>query len=347
MHIQPRLGGVSGVITDSDMDSLFILPLRVIPFATDSLERSRMIKNHRMESVVELYAERGMGSGQIEVNDLSKHFGWKNGSHTDYDILRKLSDLPSFDVYTLRRSLRALDVPVNNFAELRLTDEKNRQLTGYMQEFTLPLIREVYGADAKDVKRFEDLVLLFKDPDVKKALARLKQMAEKLHIAIDQIPRFLEDYADIFMSLSYYNHCLDRLVPLIEGFLGSMVDLRKSMQVRTDHMLMTEIDRQEKVLTGLITYLKRLFQQFGAMSRDLWSNLSAEKFERVRDFIESTQIKVGSVLCGLTVKMNAWTNQFPSPKVGGPGAKSEFIMTEMRPGMNELIAIARGDAERV
>ena len=341
VNIQTRFGGVSGAITDSDMDSLFILPLRVIPFATDSLQRSRMIKNHRMESVVELYAERGMGSGQIAVTDLSKHFGWKNAAHTDYDILRKLCDLPSFDVYTLRRSLRGLDVPVNNYDELKLTDEKNRQLTGYMQDFTLPLIREIYGESAKDVRRFEDLVLLFKDPDVKKALARLKQMAEKLRISIEQIPRFLEDYADIFLSLSYYNQCLDRLVPLIESFVVSMADLRKSMQVRNDKNLMAEVDRQEKMLTGLINFLKRMFQQFGELSRDLWSDLSAEKFERVREFIEGTQIKVGSVLCGLTVKMNAWITQFPSPRAGGPGAKSEFIMTEMRAGMNELIAIAR------
>ena len=63
-------------------------------------------------------------------------------------------------------------------------------------------------------------------------------MAEKLRISIEQIPRFLEDYADIFLSLSYYNQCLDRLVPLIESFVVSMADLRKSMQVRNDKNLM-------------------------------------------------------------------------------------------------------------
>jgi hypothetical protein len=53
-------------------------------------------------------------------------------------------------------------------------------------------------------------------------------------------------------------------------------------------------------------------------------------------------VKVGSVLCGLTVKMNAWASHFPSPRAGGPGTKCEFIMTEMRPGMSEMISIARG-----
>jgi hypothetical protein len=329
-------------LSDSDTDSLFVLPLRVIPFQTESLHRSRLIKNHHMESVVELYAERGMGSGQIDVIDLPQHFNWRDGSNTDYDILRKLADMSSFDVYTLRRSLRALEVPVNNFADLKLSDQKNKELTGYMQRFTMPLIREVYGAEAQDVQRFEDLVHLFKDPDIKKALARLRQMADKLQITIDQIPRFIEDYGDIFLSLSYYNHCLDRLTPLLENFFASVTDMRKSMQVRNDQMLSAELTRQEKTINGLVAFLKRMFQEFGVMSRDLWSNLNAEKFGQVRDYIESVQVRVGSVLCGLTVKLNAWAEHFPHPTSGGPAARGEFIMTEMRAGMNELIAIARG-----
>jgi hypothetical protein len=296
-----------------------------------------------MESVIEVFSDRESGSGQITVDNLPIHFHWKEGhGHRDMQILSKVAPLPSYDVYSLRRSLRELGIAVNSHAELKLTDEKNRQLTGYMTTFTMPLIREVYGDSAKDVQRFEDIVHLFKDPDVKKALTRLKQMAEKLHIGIEQIPRFIEDYGDIFLALAYYSHCLDRLTPLIENFVQSMAELRKSMQVRNDRNVMAEIDRQEKVLMGLVNFLKRMFQEFGAMSRDLWSNLTAAKFNQVREYIEGTQLKVGSVLCGLTVKMNAWASHFPSPRVGGPGTKCEFIMTEMRPGMTDMIAIARG-----
>ncbi len=342
VHIAPRHSQIASPIMDSDMDFLFVLPLSVIPFATETLRGSRLIKNHHMQSVVELYAEKGMGSGQIDVHDLPTHFNWRNAAHGDYNILRKLADMPSFDVYSLRRSLRALEVPVNNFSELRLSDQKNKELTGYMQRFTMPLIKEIYGADAQDVTRFEDLVHLFNDPDVKKALARLRQMADKLGVSIDQIPRFIEDYGDIFLSLSYYNNCLDRLEPLLHNFSAAATDMRKSMQVRNDRNLLAELERQEKMLAGLVNFLKHMFSEFEAMSRDLWSNLSASKFEQVREYIESVQVKVGSVLCGLTVKMNAWTANFSIPTVGGPAARGEFIMTQMRPGMNELVAIARG-----
>jgi hypothetical protein len=343
MHIEARKVARHGPIYDSDMDSLFALPLNILPITTDSLIHARLIKNHRMDSVIEVFSERESGSGQITVDNLPIHFHWKEGhGHRDMQVLSKVAPLPSYDVYSLRRSLREIGIAVNSHTELKLTEEKNRQLTGYMTTFTMPLIREVYGDTAQDVQRFEDIVRLFKDPDVKKALARLKQMAEKLHISVEQIPRFIEDYGDIFLALAYYNHCLDRLSPLIESFSQAMAELRKSMQVRNDRNVMAEIDRQEKVLTGLVNFLKRMFQEFNAMSRDLWSNLTAAKFNQVREYIEGTQIKVGSVLCGLTVKMNAWVSQFPSPGVGGPGTKCEFIMTEMRPGMAEMIAIARG-----
>ncbi len=292
---------------------------------------------------MELFADRESGSGQIEIRDLPQHFKWAEGpSHPDFAILLRLGPLPSYDVFSLRRSLRQHGIPVNNFADLRLSEEKNRQLTSYMSRFTMPLIREIYGAESNGMTRFEDVVGLFKDPDVKKALTRLKVMAEKLQISIDQIPKFLEDYGDIFMSLSYYSQCLDRVAPLMDGFLYSMQDMRKSMQVRNDRPLLAEMDKVGKTISGLISFLKRTFQDFSAMSEDMWRNLTAAKFEQVKAYIEETQFKVGSVLCGLTVKMNAWVVRFPNPHSGGPGAKAEFIMTDMRHGLAEITAIARG-----
>lgn len=332
-------------IVDSDIDSLFTLPLRIIPLKTEGLARARLVKNSHLVGVMEAFSERETGSGQIEIRDLPQHFRWKEGaSHPDLAILYTLAPLPSFDVYSLRRSLREHGIPVNNHNDLKLSEEKNKQLTGYMSRFTMPLIKEIYGDDAANLTRFEDIVGLFKDPDVKKALARLRQMADKLQISIEQIPLFLENYGDIFMSLSYYNQCLDRLTPLLEAFIYAMTDMRKSMQVRNDRNLMAEMDKVEKLITGLINFLKRTFQDFGTMSQDMWNNLTAAKFEQVKAYIEDTQIKVGSVLCGLTVKMNAWVVKFPNPKSGGPGAKGEFIMTDMRQGLTEIVAAARGQA---
>ena len=48
---------------DFDRDSLHILPLSMISLETRGLQRARMIKNSRLESVVELFEGEEIGSG--------------------------------------------------------------------------------------------------------------------------------------------------------------------------------------------------------------------------------------------------------------------------------------------
>lgn len=328
---------------DRAIDSLFILPLRIIPFQTEFFARSHLIKNNSLVGVVEVFRESRTGSGQIAVHDLPAHFHWTDGAgHPDLRILETLALLPSYDVYSLRRSLREYGIHVNNYDDLRLSEQKSRELAGYMRCFISPLLRHIYGESGADVASFEELILLFSDPDVNRARIRLKVMAEKLKITTDRIPRFLEDYADIFLSLSYYNHCLDRLTPLLNAFIGAMKNLKTVFQVRTNAALCAEMERIERLLTGLTSFLRRSFDDFGVMSQDMWRNLSAAKFDQVKTYIEDSQAKIGGVLCGLTVKMDAWVMRFPNPTSGSPGAKSEFIMSDMRPGLAGLIEIARG-----
>ncbi len=42
-------------LSDADRDSVHILPLSIIPLQTKGLERTRMIKNAKLESVIELF----------------------------------------------------------------------------------------------------------------------------------------------------------------------------------------------------------------------------------------------------------------------------------------------------
>ena len=65
---------------------------------------------------------------------------------------------------------------------------------------------------------------------------RLATMADRLGIPIESIPKFLEDYGDIFMSLSYYRQCLDQLLPQVAEFHGRHVAmLRANHQLAQDN----------------------------------------------------------------------------------------------------------------
>ncbi|MBT4739524.1 MAG: hypothetical protein HOH20_08575 [Rhodospirillaceae bacterium] len=327
------------------MDSLYVLPLNIMPLETTALHGARLIKNHRLEGVIELFSEENTGSGQIRVDDLPDHFQWKEGmAHPDLQILIRLAPLPSYDVYSLRRSLRDLGIALGDDSSLQLSEGKNKELTAYMSSFTLPLIKQIYGGDDLEVTNFKDLVGLFKDPDVKKAIGKLKTMAEKLNIQLDQIPRFLEDYGDIFLSLSYYRNCLDRLQPLLENFVQSMNDIKKNYKIKQDKTLLSEAAKIEKLMVGLVEFLQRLFQDFDNQTQDLWDNLSAERFEQVKKLISDYHTTIGGVLCGLTVKMNAWVSRYPNPRTGSPIGKGEFIMTDMRQGAATIREMATNHA---
>ena len=48
------------VIADFDRDSIHTLPLSVLPVSNTALSKARLIKNHRLETRIELFREAGM-----------------------------------------------------------------------------------------------------------------------------------------------------------------------------------------------------------------------------------------------------------------------------------------------
>jgi hypothetical protein len=332
-------------LLDSDMDALHVLPLHVLPLRNEGIAKHKLIKNAHLVGMLEAYSSRESGSGHVPITSLPEHFGLKNAvADPDFNMLLKLAALPSYDVYSLRRSLRGLGISIKDNSALKLSDDMNHELAGYMARFTKPLLMSIYGDTGNSITRFDDLVGLFRDPDIKKALAKLKMISEKLGVTLDQIPIFIEDYGDIFLSLSYYQHCLDRIRPTLEGFHLSVNEMKTSFQMKSKPQVVAEANRIQKMLHALLVFVTRMFEDFEARSQDMWKNLSAVKFRHVKDVIENAHGTIGGVLCGLTVKMTAWEKKFPNPKSGSPGAKEDFLLTDIRPGLNELMDIARGQA---
>lgn len=320
-----------------DIDSLHILPLSIIPLETPGLARARLIKNSNLDSVIELYHDDAAGSGQLDPSQLGKVFNWKGAEgYEDQRVISALSQLSSYDVYSLRIELRRLGIEVNDVDALKLSDQKKAELTGYMRAFTSPLLREVYGNADVDVNDFDHLLQMFANPDRKAAIENLKKMAERLDIEVFAVPAFLEEYADVFLSLAYYKHCLDDLIPKITSFLEAMRDLQNSHQMRSDAILMDACSTLSKGLNDITASITGRFESFDRHSQSMWDNLSAESFRRVRSIIESHHTTVGGVLCGLWLKMSIWEDQGGRRKRGGPVQRAEFIMSHMRSGMGRI-----------
>ena len=322
---------------DADRDSLHILPLYILPLETAALKRARLIKNVRLKGVVELFQDEHAGSGQIAVEDLTAEFGWPEDTpHPDLVMLRKLARASSYDVYSLRLTLRELEIPVNNFDELKLSEGKARELSEYMTSFTRPLIMQIFGGDDVSIQSFEDVIALFRDPDIAKARQKLQTMADKLGVKLQDVPKFLEDYGDIFLSLSYYRQCLDAIEPAISGMIGSFDELRSNWQLKSDQNLMTACTLIESTVNEMLAAITGRFENFDRSTGSMWDNITAERFRQVEKLIKDYHTTIGGVLCALSVKMEAWARLFPEKGVGGPVKRAEFILSDIKPGTDTI-----------
>ena len=322
--------------TDLDMDSLHILPLSILPLSTTGLKHARLIKNLHFQSVIEIYKDEKSGSGQIAPDALKTHFRWESAEDfEDQRLIEHLARLNSYDVYSLRIELRRAGIELEEVDALKLSEAKQAELTEYMRVFTSPLLAQVYGDSDASIENFDQLIGMFSNPDKDSAIRNLRTLAKKLEIDIMAVPEFLEEYADIFLSLAYYKNCLDDLIPKIGRFIEVMDDLEGNFHMRRDPILMNVCGFLRERLNDVTASLTGRFESFDRHSKDMWNNLNGESFRRVRKMIESHHTTVGGVLCGLSLKMDAWEREV-GWKNDSPIKRSEFIATQMRSGINRI-----------
>ncbi|MEQ8604142.1 MAG: hypothetical protein RIB45_12570 [Marivibrio sp.] len=324
--------------TGRERDSLHILPLCIVPLQTPGLRRARLVKNNRIETMVELFKDQQAGSGQIALPDLPGFFPGADPEtfKKDLAIVERLARAPSFDVYSTRITLRNLDIQVDRQEHLQLSDDKKLELTERMKSFTAPLIRNVYGQEVDGVEDAGDLSAMLRNPDKEEALRRLTTLAEKLNVNLEDIPRFVEDYGDVFLSLAFFQETLDKMVPGLDLFLGWTEDLRASWQIKNDRA-------QDRILKQIIADLSDIsgsitgrFESFDRKTKDFWEDVSAERFKEVRDLVTAHHMTVGGVLCGLNLKLDHWRERFPDRHAGGPQQRIEFCFSEILPGLDYI-----------
>jgi len=331
---------------ETDMDSLHVLPLSIIPFELQGLKRAKMIKNFHLDTVIEMFKDESAGSGQVRVEEAAKLFGIpEKEPHPDIIKLKRLANLNSFDVYTLRVEMRNVGVKVNDHAQLRLSKSKNDELSEYMRDFTRPLISQVYADSDTGINDVNQIIDMFKNPDRGQAMENLKELATTLNVALPEIPRFLEDYGDIFLSLAYFKNCLDSIVPGIMEFIKCMEELRGNYQLKYDRDLVDTSLFIDNTLNNVTTSITGRFETFQRHSNEMWSDINAESFSRVKRLISSHHSTIGGVLCGLAVKMSIWDERFSDGR-GGPQARADFVLSEMRQGI-EKIAEVEASAPKV
>ena len=322
-------------LPDEDRDSLHTLPISILPVKTPIFRRARLVKNSRLDSVIEFFNNVGCGRGQMEVRFVGKFLALPE-KHPDVELLHTVGTLPSFDVYSLRMQFRSHGIIIPDGSSLTLSPGKIESLSAYMANFTRPLVGEIFGRDTSG-EQFHDIVGLFRAQNPGAVRERLAMMAGRLGIPVDAIPKFLEDYADIFMSLSYYRQCLDHLLPQVQNFMEGIAMVRSSHQLTHDRSLMEAVAMTEATINGTMSSVTGKIESFERSTNDMWRDLTAEKYRKIEALVSRYHTTIGGALCALSVKMAAWTTQFPNT-TGGVGRRAAFIMSDMRQGIEHLRA---------
>lgn len=330
-----------------DNDSLYRMPMKIVPVETPQLRRGRMIKNASLDPAIELFRSGESGSGQMLVHEIDNEkghhmFGWpQHQDHPDLKLLRGLAQLSSYDVYSLRIQFRDLGIEPSSVEYLQLSAAKQDSLRLYMQVFTLPLMNLVYGEGEQASRKTDNIVDLFRDPNTEVARDNLMRLAASLKVEVTEIPKFLDDFSDIYLSLAYYQEYVDDLTPKLISMIDDLQQLQTNWQLRQDPHVLSTLVGVEGELNDLLASVTSRFEAFRQHSDRMWDNITAEKFQQVREHVISSQKTVGGVLCGLGIKLGAWQERFPKSDVGGPIARSEMLFSEILPGLDKLSELER------
>jgi hypothetical protein len=326
---------------DFEKDSLHILPLSILPLQTPGLRESRMVKNTRLDSMIEVFRDQETGSGQVEPSRLARMYDWAEGArHPDGILIAKLSLMQSFDIYSLRIQLRSLGIAVENHDHLRLSKKRREELDRYLKKFTQPMYDMFQDDDGFDVIDLDDLTGSLNPAKRAAVLKNLKRLAQKLEILLPKLPAFLADVGDVFLSLAYFRDHFDRLLPGIEGFLETVEKLKDDRLCRTNPALRDCLERVGFDLAAIRSCIAERLRGFDEHTADMWRNASEDTFRRVKILIESDHAAIGGMLCGLQILVRGYEDRFAEGNRQSQEL-AEYVPAYVEPALNRIRLIER------
>ena len=162
-------------------------------------------------------------------------------------------------------------------------------------------------------------------------------IADKLHIKLDDVPTFLEEYADIYLSISYAKDILKGLLPQITAFEDTMEEMQNNYELSKDARLMRSIEFIKDSFTDVTASVVSRFENFDRASEEMWNDITAESFNRTKKMIRGDHVATGAVLCGLAVKMSGWEANVAKGR--GLVRLADFVRSDMTQGMEKIVGI--------
>jgi hypothetical protein len=207
----------------------------------------------------------------------------------------------------------------------------------YALEFIRPMIANVFGADRGTASEADsdELLRLFREPDVDAVRARLHQLADKTGIPVAEVPEFLSKYNDLFVAAGFYRQTFDGVRPeagRFQAWLEEMKRLPDDVLTRRDRESLDKAAEAAAFITGSIA--ERL-DEIMAGFHGFWENMNRRSLEHLRRQVEDADAATGEILFGFAAKLRAWSNAFPHGAARNGAARVNYLRV-MLPGLQRL-----------
>jgi hypothetical protein len=323
----------------NDNDALHILPLANIPLQVAALRKTRLIKNAKLEGVIEIYGDATTGSGQVTPEGLADVFDFSGERAKDLVIVKTLADLPSYDVYSLRCSLAKANIDVDDVETLKLSDGMVDSLSEQMRTFTRPLVARIYGDDSEEARSLQDIRRLFTDQRAEQALKNLSQLAAQLEIGLPDMAQFLEDYADVYLSLAFYQKCHEDNASGFDAFMRDLEGLARAPSMQAKPAAARQFEVAVETFRNLYFAVGNMLVALRARTTVMWEDISGQRFRRMTELVIGHQQKIGALLCAITVKLDAWRRYATSAATDSATDKANFVNSSMMYGLGALTGL--------
>ncbi len=332
------------------LDSIDQLPLAVVPLKSRTLRNARIFKNAKMETILELHNDPVTGSFQVSLDeeDLAETLGVADLKGDDI-IVQNLSQLGSFDVFSMRAKLDYLGLSGEvDEDHLKLSTDMKSNLNNLSREFTMPLISAVFGAEENTGfdPTSADLTTLLKSQDINQTKANLTKLSSKTGLALNELPNFLENYSQVFMSVCYYRYLFSEIEEQVDRFIFWMKGVRTHRETQKIPKTHGACIQTEDQILYIISTIRESFGVFNKSFEAFWDDMSPTGFQRLQNEIEIHYNNLGAVLCGIYVKVRNWAEAFPTDDAGGPKMRAQYVVSDIMPGLHELYRMAEAAHQR-
>ena len=186
----------------------------------------------------------------------------------------------------------------------------------------------------EEVCTLQDVVRLFSDPDNDCALKNMRELADSLNINLSDIPDFLENYAEVYLSLSFFGKCQNDVTSGLGVFSDELRLIACAPCCNVDRSAARSIEHTAENLRHLHSEVAGILHKFKEQTTEMWQDISAERYQNLKRLIIDSHKKVATNLCAITVKLAAWESFSSAAGTNTMQDKVNFVVTCISLGLD-------------